>query len=392
MPLLAEIKSVEKVFPHTSQSKDRLKALVRLLLGRKIGTGSRVLHDINLEVKRGESLAIIGANGAGKSTLLKILTGVLRPTSGKVKVNASVAALLELGAGFQNEFSGMENIRLKASLLGMSRQQLAGKLDQILEFADIGDSINEPVKHYSSGMVVRLGFAVITAVNPDLLITDEILAVGDESFQQKCIRWIEQYLDNGGTLLMVSHSMYQVQKLCKHAVWIDAGTIRMSGDVFRVTQSYLAWHEQKSAQERRRSRKSNGNGQYRVMSFKLVTTDNNEIPELAYGQTLGAEVELNQPDEQQPVVLFGLVRADGTPIYGISSDQDAVSATKLTNKLCKYQICFTDLPLLPGSYSLRAHAMDPQGLRVCDTQELPFIITGASREMGFVQLPHTWKD
>ncbi len=392
MPLLAELKSVEKVFPHTSLSKDRLKALVRLLLGRKIGTGSRVLHDISLQVKRGESLAIIGANGAGKSTLLKILTGVLRPTSGKVMVNASVAALLELGAGFQNEFSGMENIRLKASLLGMSRQELADKLEQILEFADIGDSIHEPVKHYSSGMVVRLGFAVITAVNPDLLITDEILAVGDESFQQKCIRWIEQYLENGGTLLMVSHSMYQVQKLCKHAVWIDAGTIRLSGDVFRVTQSYLAWHEQKSAKERRRSRQSNGNGQYRIKSFKLLDIDSKKVPHLSQGQSLQAEVDLNRPDEQQPVVLFGLVRADGTPIYGISSDQDGVRATDLEDDICRYRIRFNELALLPGSYSLRAHAMDPQGLRVCDTQELPFIVTGSSREMGFVKLPHTWEN
>ncbi len=392
MPLLAELIAVEKIFPHTTHSKDRLKALVRLLMGRKIGTGSRVLHDIDLQVRRGESLAIIGANGAGKSTLLKILTGVLRPTSGKVMVNASVAALLELGAGFQNEFSGMENIRLKASLLGMSRQELAEKLDDILAFADIGESIHEPVKHYSSGMVVRLGFAVITAVNPDLLITDEILAVGDESFQQKCIRWIEQYLENGGTLLMVSHSMYQVQKLCKQAVWIDAGTIRMSGDVFRVTQSYLAWHEQKSAKERILSRQSNGNGQYRIKKFQLGAAEDTDITELKQGGSLCVEVELNQPDEQAPVVLFGLVRADGTPIYGVSSDQDNIQATQLGNNLCRYRISFDQLALLPGSYSLRAHAMDPQGLRVCDTQELPFIVTGASREMGFVNLPHTWKD
>ncbi|MBE9550012.1 MAG: ABC transporter ATP-binding protein [Proteobacteria bacterium] len=392
MKLLAELDGVGKVFPHTNHSRDRLKALGNLLLGRRINNGSRVLDNINLQVRPGESLAIIGANGAGKSTLLKILTGVLRPTEGSVAVDATVAALLELGAGFQDEFSGLENIRLKASLLGLTPAELAGKMEEILAFADIGESIHEPVKHYSSGMVVRLGFAVVTAVKPELLITDEILAVGDESFQAKCIRWIEEYLADGGTLLMVSHSMYQVQKLCKHALWIENGSVRMSGDVFRVTQAYLAWHEQKSAKELRLSRKSNGSGQYWVKSFRIFPDSEDEVPQFKMGDTLRAEVELNQPDEQLPVMLFGLVRADGTPVYGVSSDQDDTLPVQLSNNLCRYRICFKDLALLPGSYSLRAHSMDPQGLRLCDTQELPFIISGASREMGFVRLPHVWED
>ncbi|MCF6263971.1 MAG: ABC transporter ATP-binding protein [Xanthomonadales bacterium] len=394
MTLLAELRSVGKVFPHTNHSKDRIKALYNLLIGRKDQSGSRVLHDISLKVKRGESLAIIGANGAGKSTLLKILTGVLRPTAGSVSVNATVAALLELGAGFQSEFSGLENVRLKASLLGLSRAELAEKMDEILAFADIGESIHEPVKHYSSGMVVRLGFAVVTAVKPELLITDEILAVGDESFQAKCIRWIKQYLKGGGTLLMVSHSMYQVQKLCKHALWIEAGEVRMSGDVFRVTQSYLAWHEQKTASERRQSQRISS-GLYRVKNFRIETgvQDKTEgIATFTRGDQLIAELDLSQPDEQAPVAMFGLVRADGTPVYGVSSDHDDIAATPLGSDGCRYRISFDNLALLPGSYSLRAHAMDPQGLRICDTQEIPFIITGASLEVGFVYLPHRWLD
>ena len=390
MRLLAELKAVNKIFPHTSQTSDRLRALVNIIMGRTTVQGSHVLEDINLQVKPGESLAIIGANGAGKSTLLKILTGVLRPSSGSVAVNASVAALLELGAGFQSDFSGLENVRLKASLLGLSRRQLADKMDEILAFADIGDSINEPVKHYSSGMVVRLGFAVITAVKPELLITDEILAVGDESFQAKCIRWIEDYLEGGGTLLMVSHSMYQVQKLCQHAIWIDEGRIRMSGDVFRVSQAYLAWHEQKTAVERRLSQSSMGSGQYRIQSFTLNGQEDETLLKISAGENLFAEVILNQPDEQAPVILYGLVRADGTPVYGIASDQDNIDPLPLENNRCIYRLTFTDLALLPGSYSLRAHAMDPQGIRLCDTRELPFIISGSSREMGFVRLPHHW--
>ncbi len=392
MKFLAELQAVEKIFPHTNHSKDRLKALGNLLIGRAVKSGSKVLDDINLQVRAGESLAIIGANGAGKSTLLKVLTGVLRPTSGTVTVNATVAALLELGAGFQDEFSGMENVRLKASLLGLTRAELNEKIEEILAFADIGESIHEPVKHYSSGMIVRLGFAVVTAVKPELLITDEILAVGDESFQAKCIRWIEEYLAQGGTLLMVSHSMYQVQKLCQHAIWIDDGSVRMSGDVFPVTQSYLAWHEQKYAKELQLARNESGNGQYLIKSFRIITDKIEETPLYTIGEALRAEVIINQPDEQMPVMLFGLVRADGTPIYGVSSDQEGVSATKVSENLCRYRICFNDLSLLPGSYSLRAHAMDPQGLRLCDTQELAFIVTGASREMGFVRLPHYWED
>jgi len=236
---------------------------------------------------------------------------------------------------------------------------------------------------------------VVTAVKPELLITDEILAVGDESFQAKCICWIENYLEEGGTLLMVSHSMYQVQKLCQHAIWIDEGSVRMSGDVFRVTQTYLAWHEQKAASDRRKARENNSNGRYRVKHFQFGTDSDScaeDIATFPMGSQIIAELHLSQPDVRAPVAVFGLVRADGTPVYGVSSDYDQVAATMLSNESCRYRICFDNIALLPGSYSLRAHAMDPQGLRICDTREIPFIITGSSLEVGFVQLPHQWLD
>jgi lipopolysaccharide transport system ATP-binding protein len=152
---------------------------------------------------------------------------VVKPSTGQVVVNGRIGALLELGSGFHPEYSGLENIHLAAALMGMSNAEIDRKLDSIIEFADIGSHIAEPIKHYSSGMVVRLGFAVATAMQPDILITDEVLAVGDESFQKKCIRWIEGYLSQGGTLLLCSHSMFHIQTLCQKAVWIHDGQMHM---------------------------------------------------------------------------------------------------------------------------------------------------------------------
>jgi len=371
--------------------RERLRAFVSLMTGKKSLEGAEVLSDINLEVTRGQSFGIIGENGAGKSTLLKILTGVISPSRGTVEVNARIAALLELGAGFQPEFSGIDNVRMKAALLGMTKSQLDQHLDQILAFADIGDYVHEPVKHYSSGMVVRLGFAVVAASDPELLITDEVLAVGDESFQKKCIRWIESFLERGNTLLMVSHSMYIVQKLCRQALWLHDGRSRELGDVFPVTQSYLAYHEERSAAERLQRRTQRGDsGLYRVTDFSLPGGQGQGDRNISYGQDLDAELVLESPDGLAPVALFGIMRADGTPVYGVSSDYDGIEAEKIDNRHFRFRICFERLLLLPGSYSIRGHAMDPQGIRLCDTAELRFTVAGESRELGILRLPHSW--
>jgi lipopolysaccharide transport system ATP-binding protein len=284
MTPLVRLQGVSKFYPRVHHPRERLRAFVSLMTGKKSLEGAEVLSDINLEVTRGQSFGIIGENGAGKSTLLKILTGVISPSRGTVEVNARIAALLELGAGFQPEFSGIDNVRMKAALLGMTKSQLDQHLDQILAFADIGDYVHEPVKHYSSGMVVRLGFAVVAASDPELLITDEVLAVGDESFQKKCIRWIESFLERGNTLLMVSHSMYIVQKLCRQALWLHDGRSRELGDVFPVTQSYLAYHEERSAAERLQRRTQRGDsGLYRVTDFSLPCGQGQGDRNISYG-------------------------------------------------------------------------------------------------------------
>lgn len=393
MDTLVRLEAVSKVYPRVHKSRERLQAFVSLLFGRQPAHGATVLDNINLDVVRGQSVGIIGENGAGKSTLLKVLTGVIQATTGRVMVHAKIAAMLELGAGFQPDFSGMDNVRMKASLMGLTNRELDERLDDILAFADIGDYIHEPVKHYSSGMVVRLGFAVITACRPDLLITDEVLAVGDESFQKKCIRWIQDYLEQGGTLLLVSHSMYVVQKLCQKALWIHAGGVEQYGDVFPVTQAYLAWHEKRNAKEKEMQIKASGDGNYyRIEELTLGSESEAAPPEFAMGEDLDITLQIFSPDNRPPVGAVGIIRADGTPVYGVVSENEDVTPVKLSENHYRYHLRLTDIALLPGSYNLSAHSMDPEGLRVFDNRQMPFVITGETTEVGYIRLPHRWLD
>ncbi|NND45789.1 MAG: ABC transporter ATP-binding protein [Xanthomonadales bacterium] len=393
MTVLVRMENVSKIYPRVHRPWERMRAFASILLGGEPSDGARVLSDISLEVLKGQSLGVIGENGAGKSTLLKVLTGVIQPTTGSVEVNASIAALLELGAGFQPEFSGIENVRMKAALLGLSSAELDQRMDEILAFADIGEYIHEPVKHYSSGMVVRLAFAVVTASRPDILITDEVLAVGDESFQKKCIRWIERFLEDGGTLLMVSHSMYIVQKLCHRALWLQDGNVEQYGEVYPVTQSYLAWHQSRSAEERRLREANLGDaGHYRVESVTFPVQPDNESLRIRMGDDLEAECVLRSPDGRPPVLHIGIVRIDGTPVYGVTSDSESVKPEQLDDRHYRFRIRFNRPGLLPGSYQLRALAMDPEGLRVFDTQERLVQVSGESIDVGLVHLPHAWMD
>jgi len=390
---LVRLEGVSKVYPRVHRPRERLHAFTALLMGKEPREGAEVLHNVSLEVRRGESLGIIGENGAGKSTLLKILTGVIEPTRGTVRARGRTAALLELGAGFQPDFSGMENVRMKAALLGLSERELEARLDGILAFADIGQYIHEPVKHYSSGMVVRLGFAVVAASRPELLITDEVLAVGDESFQKKCIRWIDEFLEDGGTLMLVSHSMYLVQKLCRHALWLREGRVEGHGEVHRVTQDYLAWHEARDRREARHRREARGeDGHYAVRRLELHAPRGGETPEFEAGDELSAELLLRSPDGRAPVGMIGILRLDGTPVYGVSTEEapGAVEPVAGEDGLYRVRIAFSSLALLPGQYLFRGLVLDPEGLRMCDTLERTFRVRGETTEFGQVRLPHRW--
>ncbi len=388
-PLIV-LKNVCKSFPKVTRSGDRMRALGNLLLGRQNPMQTAVLRDINLEVRRGESVGLIGVNGAGKSTLLKVITGVLTASSGTVAVHGRIAPMLELGAGFHPEYSGRENIRLNAALLGMSSADIEDKLDSIIEFADIGHYIDEPVKHYSSGMTVRLGFAVVAATHPDLLITDEVLAVGDESFQKKCVRWMERYLADGGTLLLVTHSMYHIQKLCRQACWLHGGTIQRMGDVFEVSQDYLAWHERQSAQIEASGRERAAEGEYAVSQL-LVNDDAGTTPiTLERNEPLVVEVSVRARDGRRPVLALGIKRVDGTGIYGLTTEMAEAEPIEADGERFRWRIVFDAPPLLPGSYLLAVHAMDPEGVRLFDTVERGLTVRGSTRELGMVRLAHRW--
>jgi lipopolysaccharide transport system ATP-binding protein len=383
MSALLSVSHVSKVFPRTGRSAG-IRAFARLALGRVNTEGFSALKDIDFSVNKGESLALVGENGAGKSTLLKIIAGVLQPTRGSVVRVGNVGALLELGAGFHAEYSGRENLKLAAALQGLVGAAFDDKLDEIIAFADIGEHIDAPIKTYSSGMIVRLGFALVTAMKPDLLITDEVLAVGDESFQNKCITWMERYLDDGGTLLLVSHSLYHVKKLTQRAVWLDHGAQRMSGSSHDVAIAYQAFHEEKQSAAKVAALELDETmlGQYAVTALHIGSVAHDG---------LAANGVVKARDGRRPHVAVGIVRGDGTPVFGTTTEIDGIALTQTAPGRFEFAIEFSDWRLLPGAYKLKAHAMDPEGMRVYDTVEREFMIAGNSRALGFVRLPHQWR-
>lgn len=390
--VLVRATGLGKAYPKVFHRRDRLRALLRLLAGADKADSVKVLDNIDLRVERGQSLGLIGENGAGKSTLLKLLTGVLTPTTGSVEVFGRVGALLELGAGFHPEYSGRDNITLSATLYGLSAEEIREKMHEIVEFADIGDYIDEPVNHYSSGMTVRLGFAIVAALRPDLLITDEVLAVGDESFQRKCVRWMEDFIAGGGTLVLVSHSMYHIQKMCRQAIWLKQGRIEASGGVFDVTQAYLAYHERKTAAQEAASTHATGQGtEFELVEFTLNGLGGDVPITIEQGGSIVACVEVSSRFGREPVIAFGLSRADGTSVYGLASDMDGRRPEKIGDGRYAVEIVFADLPLLPGSYLVRAHAMDSEAMRLFCTLERGVVVRGESREFGMVRLAHTWR-
>ncbi len=390
LPPLLRLDGVGKDYAKLDARGGRLRLVSDLLRGRPAAHVFRALDGVTVEVARGESLGVIGENGAGKSTLLKIVAGVIKPTRGSVAVGGRIGALLELGSGFHPEYTGRANIDLAATLLGLAPAEIDAKREEIVAFADIGEHIDEPLKHYSSGMVVRLGFAVATTLSPDILITDEVLAVGDESFQKKCVAWMERYLADGGTLLMCSHSMYHVQKLCSAALWLRDGRVERLGPAAEVTQAYLAYHEEKRAAIQRppgAGAASGAAGYYRLRSFELAPAE-----AVAAGAPLAVRGEIDSPDGRAPVVLIGLVRADGTPVYGVATDMDGVAPRALAADRYAFELEFPAVPLLPGKYFVRAHVLDPEGVRMFDTLEAPLVVTGTSREFGLVRIAHRWSD
>lgn len=211
---------------------------VKLIKGKLLFEEFWALRDVSLTVKKGEILGIIGLNGAGKSTILKVIAGVLKPTKGQITINGSIAPLIELGAGFDFELTAKENIYLNGAILGYSRKFIQSKFDEIVEFSELHEFLDVPLKNYSSGMVARIGFAIATIMNPEILIVDEILSVGDFKFQKKCEEKIQTLFDNGTTVILVSHSIEQIEKLSNKVLWLEKGTVKMYGNTEEVCEVY----------------------------------------------------------------------------------------------------------------------------------------------------------
>ena len=321
------------------------------------------LRDVSLAIDPGEHVALIGINGAGKSTVLKLISQVLVPTSGTIKIDGHVAGLLELGTGFHPDLTGRENIYLNAAILGIPRREISKQIDSIVEFADIGPFIDVPVRNYSSGMVVRLGFAVTTAMQPDILLIDEVLAVGDQAFQRKCVTRLEELQANGVTLLLVSHNMEQIQRLCHRAIWIDDGEVKADGDMGTVVGRYL--DSQLPTSVKRHTLTSGIPGRNRWGSFQAEITNvelldaDDECP--AYFKTgdflrlrihYDAHTRIDEP-------TFGLTfyRSDGVHINGPNSVRDGYEIPYVEGTgFVDYII--PQLPLNQGSYDLTVAIYD----------------------------------
>lgn len=227
-------------FNIASERIDNLKEYFIKLIKRELMFKEfRALKDVSFSVKKGEAWGIIGTNGSGKSTLLKLICGILKPYKGKVEVKGKIAPMIELGAGFDGDLTASENIFLNGAVLGYDKKFMKEHFEEIVEFAELKDFLEMPIKNYSSGMAARLGFAIATVVRPDILICDEVLSVGDYAFQQKCEKRMNQMRKDGTTLLYVSHSIESVRQVCDHALWLDKGIVRMAGDVETVANAYM---------------------------------------------------------------------------------------------------------------------------------------------------------
>lgn len=234
-----EVKNVTKIYPLYDKPVDRLKETLSLT-HKKYHKDFYALNGVSFEIEKGETVGIVGTNGSGKSTILKIITGVLNPTTGSVSTNGKISALLELGAGFNMEYTGIENLYMNGTMMGYTKEQMDSLIPSILDFADIGDFINQPVKTYSSGMFVRLAFSLAVSVEPEVMIVDEALSVGDAFFQAKCFTKLEEIKARGTTILFVSHDITSVKKLCNRAIWVEKGIVKCDGDASEVCEKYLS--------------------------------------------------------------------------------------------------------------------------------------------------------
>lgn len=406
--LMIEIRDLTKVYKMYDKPIDRLKESLSIT-HKQYSKDFYALNNINLEIRRGENIGIIGTNGAGKSTLLKIITGVLSPTSGAVKVNGKISALLELGAGFNPEYTGLENIYLNGTMMGYTREEVDAKVDGILQFADIGDFIRQPVKTYSSGMFARLAFAVAINVEPEILIVDEALSVGDVRFQMKCMNKMKDMMSGGTTVLFVSHDINAIKRFCSRAIWLKSGTVVESGDVNAVTDHYLDFLKLGEASldvlETGKIDFSEKNidsdipfvpsdNIADIVAFHMRNNNGQEVDTITFDEPIQIEIVYDVYDENvaNPVLGVAMLGMDDQYVCGLNTLLDNITIPWKygRNRLCLQYEAGTRV--LGGKYYLTCAIMDgTASVNICIKSMIKqFTVLNDYIGEGVFIIPHKW--
>lgn len=397
---------ISKMYTLYDKPIDRLKESLSITR-KEYGMKYHALKDVSFEIKKGDTVGIIGGNGAGKSTLLKIITGVLSPTSGSMDIKGKVSAILELGAGFNTEYTGLQNIYLNGTMSGYSKEEMEKRIDKITQFADIGEFIYQPVKTYSSGMFARLAFAVAINVDPDILIVDEVLAVGDVRFQTKCMDKMKELQEQGTTIIFVSHSSDQVKRFCNHAIWLDKGTVKEIGDASIIVDMYEEFMDTVSTNdntivnnEEPNLQKQEENANLQVEEEKVLNVmgciHEVRINKTIFNtfNTLEVTVEYEMLEEVADILLGVaiLTKDKRRYIFGPNTYLEKVEIPNNTGKhIVRYII--PKLNLLSGSYTIDVGLFNNKGLVCIDYKEdiLSFSIVNKYFSEGLCYLEHEWK-
>jgi ABC-type polysaccharide/polyol phosphate transport system ATPase subunit len=403
MSVIIRATDIWKEFSLAGQGSRSIKdTVVRLLTGRKSsGKASfTALKGVSFEVESGDFFGVIGTNGSGKSTLLKIMAGISKPTRGEISVTGRVSALLELGAGFHSDFTGRENVFMYGTVLGLDKKVVAERFDAIVDFAELWEFIDQPVRTYSSGMYMRLAFAIAVNVDPDLLIIDEILAVGDAGFQKKCFERIDAFRAAGKTIVFVSHDHGTIEKFCNKVLWLDRGVPKAYGDAHTVISRYL--EQLAEAEDRRHGAASekaltdavrHGSGECRITEATLVDDADAEKHTWRTGSDVTIRIGYEATEAiVDPVVGFGVFRSDGVHVYGSNTDLDKVTIDALPAGAGEIRL--PELGLLPGTYALDIAIHERgNGYRAYDYLQrcVEFSMIDNVSDVGAVRLPHTWE-
>jgi len=368
-----------------------------IILRRPFHTEFAALEDINFSVLAGETLGIIGENGAGKSTLLKILAKTLKPTAGALTIHGRSSALLELGAGFNPELSGEENIYLNAYLLGLSREEIDAKKQEIIDFSELDEFIGRPVKTYSSGMHVRLAFSIATMVNPEILIIDEALSVGDEYFQKKCIDRMMQFRKQGKTIVLCSHNMYYIQELCQKTMWLHRGKVRGIGETGKVIVDYqnyardkAAIINKKNAAEEIKAAESGGGKLITVSDVKVTDATGRETETFeTFGDIYVSFRVCCARSDVLGHLAFFVIRNDEITVFGTTTQFDGLEPVRFVDNQ-EFRVRMR-CELLSGIYVVQVYVGDDHAMYAYDTKRTnPFSVVNGSKEFGMVHMEHEW--